>query len=146
MERQTADDLVAVCDHCLTPIPDGAGVLEIDIAAADRALRRWRVKAGPDPLAVYATTPGARPVRWSTRHHDCGRPPRSPYTITVERIRTWPGLLHWGSHLADKYWLPATDWHDLTGRAIEPLRAAVSGILPAHPRDPHDGPVGDRPR
>ncbi|MGY0466608.1 hypothetical protein ACW14Y_41075 [Kitasatospora sp. cg17-2] len=146
MEQLRVGDLTAICDRCLTPIPDGGGVLEVDTAAADRALRRWRAKIGTDPLAVFASTPGTRAVPWNTRHHSCGRPPRFPCTIAVERIRTWPGLLHWGSHLAGKYWLPATDWHDLTVRAVEPLRAAVSGILPAQPRDPHDGPIGDRPQ
>ncbi|KAB7835488.1 hypothetical protein [Streptomyces mobaraensis] len=141
-----AHDLVAVCDVCLGEIDDGDGVLEADMTAADRTLRAWRRRVGADPLAVFHTSRGAQPVRWTTRHHDCdGGRPTHPYTIPVERVRSWPALLQWGVHLADKHFTAATDWHDLVERAVEPRRAAVSGILPRHPRDLNGGPIGDRP-
>ncbi|MCM2431066.1 hypothetical protein [Streptomyces sp. RKAG337] len=139
------DDLVAVCDLCLQAIADGEGALEVDTAAADRAARIWRERVGPDPLAVFRTTPGARPVAWTVRHGGCGSAPRFAYTIAVERVRSWTALLHWWTHLADKSWLPATDWQDLMVRALEPRQAAVSGILPSRPRDLRGGPIGDRP-
>ncbi|MEU5425921.1 hypothetical protein AB0H73_09970 [Streptomyces olivoreticuli] len=137
-------DLVAVCDACLGQIDDGDGVLAVDVAAADRAVRAWRRRVGADPLAVFHTSPGTRPARWTTRHHDCGSgKPKCPYTIPVERVRSWPALLQWGVHLADKHFTAGTDWHDLVARAVEPRRAAVSGILPSRPRDLGGGPVGD---
>ncbi|WP_438289574.1 hypothetical protein [Streptomyces sp. HUAS TT7] len=137
------DDLVAVCDVCLGEVSDGDGVLEVDTAKADRALRVWRARAGADPRALFHLTPGARPVKWAVRHHGCGTGPVFAYTNTVERVRSWTGLLEWNVHLADKPFLAATDWFDLLDRALHPRRAAVSGILPRIPRDLSGGPVGD---
>ncbi|MEU6540979.1 hypothetical protein [Streptomyces sp. NPDC047000] len=138
-------DLMAVCDVCLQPVEDGEGALAVDTAHADRLVRTWRERVGTDPLAVFPRTPGHRCAAWTVRHHICGEPPRFCYAIAVERIRTWTGLLHWGAHLADKHWLAATDWHDLVLQALEPRRAAVSGLLPVRPRDLRGGPVGDLP-
>ncbi|MFI5987661.1 hypothetical protein ACIBEA_43235 [Streptomyces sp. NPDC051555] len=138
-----ADDLVAVCDFCIQPIPDGEGMVEVDIAAAERALKRWRARYGTDPGAVFRTTPWARPVAWATRHTDCGTSPRFAFTIAVHRLRAWTDLLRWGVHLADKAFTPATDWHDLVERALDPRQAAVSGILPTRPRPLAGGPIGD---
>ncbi|MFI6056360.1 hypothetical protein ACIBCO_40675 [Streptomyces violascens] len=51
------DDLVAVCDVCLGEIADGGGVLEVDAARADRALRASsQGRRGPD--ALFHLTPG----------------------------------------------------------------------------------------
>ncbi|GLW04819.1 hypothetical protein Slala05_84490 [Streptomyces lavendulae subsp. lavendulae] len=140
-----ADDLVAVCDHCLQHILDGEGVLEVDMAAAARAVERWRGRVGADPLAVFRAVAGVTQAVWTVRHHGCGTAPRFACTIAVERVRTWPGLLAWGTHLADKHWAQATDWHDLVARALDPRKAAVSGLLPSRPRSLRGGPVGDRP-
>ncbi|GGU52065.1 hypothetical protein [Streptomyces violascens] len=137
------DDLVAVCDVCLGEIADGGGVLEVNTAAADRALRAWRTRVGADPQALFHLTPGTRPVKWVVRHHDCDTGPVFAYTIAVERIRSWTGAMEWSVHLADKPFLAATDWFDLLDRALHPRRAAVSGILPRTPRDLSGGPVGD---
>ncbi|MFE3560192.1 hypothetical protein ACFXKW_35850 [Streptomyces sp. NPDC059193] len=136
------DDLVAVCDFCLQPIPDGEGMVEVDIAAAERALKRWRARSESDLSAVFRTTSGARPAMWVTRHADCGISPRFAITIAVHRIRTWTDLLRWGVHLADKPYIQATDWHDLVERALVPRMAAVSGILPRRPRPLAGGPIG----
>ncbi|MFD9791387.1 hypothetical protein ACFWXK_10590 [Streptomyces sp. NPDC059070] len=138
-------DLVAVCDVCLEAIEDGAGVLEVDAAAADRALRAWRARSGDGPLALFNRTSGGPAVRWKTRHHGCGRAAVFAYSIAVERVRSWSGLLEWSVHLADKPFVAATDWYELVARALEPRRAAVSGILPVNPRDLRGGPVGDSP-
>ncbi|MFZ3491793.1 hypothetical protein ACODT5_00880 [Streptomyces sp. 5.8] len=136
-------DLVAVCDFCLQSIPDGAGMVEVDVAAAERALSRWRARAGADASAVFRTTPGARPVAWVTRHTACGKGPRFACTIAVHRLRAWTDLLRWGVHLADKAFAQATDWHDLVERALDPRKAAVSGVLPSRPRPLAGGPIGD---
>ncbi len=37
------------------------------------------------------------------------------YAIDAVRIQTWRALLTWTSHLSDKAWLEATDWHDMVG-------------------------------
>ncbi|WP_406503213.1 hypothetical protein [Streptomyces sp. NBC_00212] len=110
----------------------------MDTAKADRALRVWQVKADVDPHALFRLAPGARPVKWAVRHHGCGAGPVFTYTIAVELVRSWTGLLEWNVHLADK-----PDWFDLLDRALRPRRAAGSGILPRIPRDLGGGPVGD---
>ncbi|WP_189971208.1 hypothetical protein [Streptomyces violascens] len=138
-----SDDLTAMCDLCLGEGAEGDGVLEVDTAAADSALRAWRAKAGADPHALFHLTSGARPVKWRVRHHSCGTGPRFAYTIAVERIRSWTAAVDWSIHLTDKTFLAATDWFDLLDRALHPRRAAVSGILPRIPRDLSGGPVGD---
>ena len=138
-----SDDLVAVCDVCLSEIPDGSGVLEVDTGAAEASVRRWRARVGADPLAVLHLDRRARVVAWRVRHHDCGHAPRVGLQIAVERVRSWPALLDWSVHLSDKSWLSGTDWHDLVSRALNPRRGAVSGILPSTPRDLAGGPVGD---
>ncbi|MET9083245.1 hypothetical protein ABZX77_15350 [Streptomyces sp. NPDC004237] len=140
-----AYDLEAVCDVCLQPVRDGEGALAVDTARAERLVHAWRKRVGADPLAVFPHTSGHHCAAWTVRHHTCGRQPRFCYAISVERIRTWTGLLHWSAHLADKHWLVATDWNALVLRALEPRRAAVSGLLPVRPRDLRGGPVGDLP-
>lgn len=138
-------DLVSVCAACLVPVEDGEGALAVDTAKADQLVRAWRKRVGADPLAVFPRTPGLGCAEWTVHHEVCGPPYRFRYAIEVERIRTWTGLLHWGAHLADKHWFAATDWPELVLRALEPQRAAVSGLLPVRPRGVQGGPVGDRP-
>ncbi|MFB7836137.1 hypothetical protein [Streptomyces sp. NPDC056056] len=129
-------ELTARCDRCLQLIEDGAGVLEVNAAAAQRVLEQWwRKSLGP---GVF----DGRRIRWVTRHRRCGRAPAGAYSIPVERVRSWTALLEWGVHLTDKPFFAATDWPMLVRRALDPHQAAVSGILPRVPRPLRRGPVG----
>ncbi|MEV3857614.1 hypothetical protein AB0J38_25205 [Streptomyces sp. NPDC050095] len=138
-------ELVAVCDRCLGEIPDGEGVLEVNVTSAARVLERWAATFQADAASPWPPTRRGRAAAWRVRHHGCGRDYAAGYRIPVERIRTWTGVLDWAVHLSGKPWFLATDWNDLVDRALRPQRAAVSGLLPAVPRDLRGGPVGDRP-
>ncbi|MGW2877041.1 hypothetical protein ACWDBP_12260 [Streptomyces sp. NPDC001233] len=135
-------ELVAVCDHCLDPVQDGDGVLEVDTDTADRALRAWK-ETDSSNYAVFHASAGTQPVKWTVRHYSCGKAPSFICEIAVERLRSWTALLDWSVHLSSKHWLAGTDWFDLIDRALHPQRAAVSGILPQTPRDTRRGSVGD---
>lgn len=87
------DDLVEVCDVCLGEVADDDGVLKVDTAAAERALRAWRARAGADTQELFRLTPRGTPSEWTVRHHSCGAGPVFASTIAVDRIRSWTGLL-----------------------------------------------------
>ncbi|MFD7169283.1 hypothetical protein [Streptomyces violascens] len=125
------DDLVGVCDACLGEAADGDGVLKVDTAAAERALRARRARAGADPQMLFRLTPGEVD----------GPSPRLRYRAGVrlhDRCRTHPALDRtcWNVHLVDKPFLAATDWADFLECTPHPRRAAASGILPRTPKDP----------
>ncbi|MEY9958808.1 hypothetical protein [Streptacidiphilus sp. MAP5-52] len=106
-------DLIAICDHCLRAVDDGDGSLWVDQTQAVRA---------------------AEPAAWRTTHHSCAALPAAAYRIPVERITSWPALLHWTAHLLDRPWLGCTDWSDLLLRTLEPCHGAISGLQPTAPR------------
>ncbi|WP_199553109.1 hypothetical protein [Streptomyces sp. N35] len=64
------------------------------------------------------------------RHHECGTPPRFAYTIALERVRSWTGLLHWWTHLSRKEFLAATDWISLVERTLEPAGRPSADCCP----------------
>lgn len=126
------DELIAVCDHCRVEVENGDGALDVDTGAVGRALDSARLESRPAP------------VPWTVRHTRCAGNRSHAYTIPVERVRTWAGLLSWWVHLTEKDWFPMTGWTELVASALNP-HGEYSGLRPALPRDPRDGPVGDRP-
>jgi hypothetical protein len=132
-------DLQAICDTCLTVIADGAGHVWVDQAAAHTSIRELRAQqaepgAGIDVHTWYDDDLAG--TKWHTTHDTCAPEAfETSYAIPVERINTWPAVVHWTAHLMHKGWLEATDWDMFTLRTVEPQRATVSGLRPIRPQD-----------
>ncbi|MET8404482.1 hypothetical protein [Streptomyces sp900116325] len=130
-------DLHAICDTCLTVIADGDGHIWIDQDLAHKTSRRqrgddipWPGSDGTENIAIDGGVP------WQTTHTSCApHKPEWAYAIPVERITTWPALVHWTAHLMNKGWVEVTNWDMFMLQAVEPQRAAVSGLRPVRPQD-----------
>ncbi|MER5653479.1 hypothetical protein ABT076_10730 [Streptomyces sp. NPDC002131] len=140
--NDTPPDLQAICDGCLTVITDGEGNVWTDRHIAEKTSRKARGEdtswMDDEPLAdaTDALTVGEAGVTWHVTHTGCAPVmPSWAYAIPVERITTWPAVLHWTAHLMDKGWLAATDWSLLLLKTVEPQRASVSGLRPIRPQD-----------
>lgn len=138
----TAPDLQAICDGCLTVIADGEGHVWTDRHVAEKTARKGRGEdvswMDDDPLAnaVDALAVGEAGVAWHTTHNECApKMPSWAYAIPVHRINAWPAFLHWTAHLMDKGWLDATDWAEFIHRTVNPHHATVSGLRPIRPQD-----------
>ncbi|MDQ3763039.1 MAG: hypothetical protein M3460_15740 [Actinomycetota bacterium] len=134
-------DLQAICDVCLQPIADGEGYVWVDQGAADTAARS--TLPAPDAPQSLADFLESDDVTWHTTHTACHDMPSWAYTISVERIRTWPAYLHWCAHLMGKPWLKTTDWECFVLNSLEPGQAAISGLRPIRPQSLHWQGVGD---
>lgn len=121
-KTQTAH-LRAVCFTCLQDIAGNRGAIHVpyaDIhtrADADREYKRQRTEEPSlvvDMAALFSLPPLAQ---WQV-HCDTCNPHKGShgglcadcYWIGINRCRTWPQLITFTTHLADKTWFKATNW------------------------------------
>ncbi|GAA2263660.1 hypothetical protein GCM10010430_55290 [Kitasatospora cystarginea] len=127
-------DLQAICDVCLQLIGDEEGAVWVDQDAAHNEAQMPVSKVDEGGFEVLDLTNLPAEVKWRTTHTTCQDAPAWAYAIPVERIRTWPALLHWSVHLMDKRWLEATDWQLFVLRSLEPKLGGISGLRPLRPQ------------
>jgi hypothetical protein len=112
------------CAGCGRPVHGTDGYVEVDTGAAGErvryfeALRLERAKKADGRLMavplgeVLEEVLAAPPVApWIAWHRKCDPAPgSSTYWIGTERIATWPAVVDWTAHLAEKRWIRGTDW------------------------------------
>jgi predicted GIY-YIG superfamily endonuclease len=112
--------LIWRCSVCDKEVADGDGWLAArydEFGEVRDARKAWeqRIEATYDgfyPASELLSYP--HPAPWRVFHRHCDPSLDSTdYWITVERIRTYPQLVHWTAHLMGKDWLKDTTWDEL---------------------------------
>ncbi|GAA2580983.1 hypothetical protein GCM10010399_08440 [Dactylosporangium fulvum] len=124
-----ANHLRAVCFGCRKDIAAGNGVIHVSYDEIER-VERARAAAEEQRLAKASSEGGTRvaadlvtakellaasmAAEWQVHCDDCN--PHNAdgcgacYWFEVERCSTWAQLVEWTAQLAEKSWLPATNW------------------------------------
>lgn len=138
--RNTTSNVVLIweCEICGEIINDRDGYLEVLRAERRRftqQMKEWETvnweSLNPPEGQMVALTGGQllsipKRAHWWAIHHDCHpNIEADAYDFEISRIRTYPDVIDWTSHLMSKRWFNDTDW----GRLLR-------NILIAGPNNP----------
>ncbi|MFJ3787014.1 hypothetical protein [Streptomyces sp. NPDC090093] len=134
-------ELTLLCSTCGQGIVQDDGYLWVSRHEANTVQQAYKAfeERNTDPadgsLAFDLTDISALPAPavWQADHSECDpeRDKDSHYRIPAARLRLRADLLDWSAHLAEKPWLPHTDWRDVMRETrTGSTRIAISGPRP----------------